>query len=77
VADFEATPTWGSPPLSVAFTNLSTPTSEVDSYTWSFGGGASGSTATAPTHAYTQYGEYSVTLTVSGTAGQNVRVRPA
>ena len=67
-AAFEATPTNGEAPLAVSFFNTSG--GAVTSSQWSFGDGAN-STAMNPTHVYTQPGVYSVTLTVSGPAGND------
>ena len=77
VADFEAAPRLGSAPLTVTFTNLSAPTSEITAYEWDFGDGTPTSAEVEPVHTYTQPGVYTVTLTASGPAGSNVRVRPA
>jgi PKD repeat protein/glucose/arabinose dehydrogenase len=66
-ADFTASVIIGAAPLSVTFTDTSTapsPTSRL----WDFGDGTS-STATNPTHVYTEDGRYTVRLTVSGAAG--------
>lgn len=72
VADFQAEPVAGPPPLSVTFTDLSS--GQIDSYLWDFGDGAS-STAVDPTHIYTATGVYTVSLTVTGPGGGDVRVR--
>ncbi|MBN1999693.1 PKD domain-containing protein, partial [candidate division KSB1 bacterium] len=68
VADFSGNPTSGTAPLSVQFTDLSS--GNITSRTWNFGDGSS-STATNPSHTYTQAGIYSVNLTVSGPDGSN------
>jgi PKD repeat protein len=73
VADFQAEPTTGAPPLDVNFTDLST--GLIDTYLWDFGDGTS-STSANPTHAYTATGIYTVSLTVMGPGGTNVRIRP-
>ena len=80
-ANFTATPRWGSAPLTVTFSNLSGPADEITGYLWDFGDGAT-STAISPTHTYSNtpgspIAAYTVTLTVTGTAGSHVRVRPA
>lgn len=62
VADFSGTPLFGTAPLTVAFTDLSTGTPT--SWAWSFGDGGT-STAQNPTHIYTAPGVYTVTLTAS------------
>jgi PKD repeat protein len=61
-ADFSATPTFGSVPLVVNFsdTSVGTPTT----WAWSFGDGET-STSENPTHTYAQPGAYTVTLTVT------------
>ncbi len=68
-AGFTANVTSGCAPLSVQFTNQSSP--NATSYAWSFPGGTpSSSTAQHPTVVYNTAGTYSVTLTVSNAAGQ-------
>jgi PKD repeat protein len=66
VASFTATPTSGSAPLGVQFTDTSTgvPTS----WLWTFGDGTT-STAQSPFHTYTSAGTYSVTLKASNGSG--------
>ena len=64
--------------LSVQFTDASTGT--VDSWAWTFGDGQ-GSAQENPTHTYPSYGDYLVTLDVSGPAGadhteQTISVAP-
>jgi PKD repeat protein len=68
-ASFVASPTSGSPPLAVQFTDTSvgSPTS----WAWDFGDGAT-STAQNPQHTYTDTGTYSVTLTASNALGSSV-----
>jgi PKD repeat protein len=65
-ADFDAAPTNGSVPLSVAFTDLST--GSPSSWLWEFGDGAT-SGLQHPVHTYTEAGLYSVTLTVANGTG--------
>jgi PKD repeat protein len=71
-AGFSATPTSGSPPLAVSFTDGSTgaPTA----WAWSFGDGTT-STDQNPQHTYTTGGVYTVTLTVTNDAGSDSAVR--
>src|SRR6266550_4052041 len=65
-ADFAASPTSGTAPLAVSFTDVSTggPTS----WSWNFGDGNT-STQQNPTHTYSTAGTYSVSLTVSNATG--------
>ena len=65
-ADFAASPTSGTAPLPVSFTDVSTggPTS----WSWNFGDGNT-STQQNPTHTYSTAGTYSVSLTVSNATG--------
>jgi YD repeat-containing protein len=53
-------------PLTVTFTNLSTPTQAITRAVWSYGDGVISSTlALTHTHTYTQAGVYTVALSVS------------
>lgn len=63
IANFSGTPTSGTVPLTVQFTDSSTngPTS----WSWDFGDGNT-STAQNPSHTYNQEGTYTVSLTVDG-----------
>lgn len=70
-ASFGAAQTNGPAPLLVAFTNTSV---GAQSFVWNFGDG-SGSAEGDPTHAYTNAGIYSVTLTVANSAGTNTLTR--
>jgi gliding motility-associated-like protein len=54
-----------SPPSVVNFNN----TTGATSYVWDFGDGSSTSTQANPSHTYTQYGTYSVTLVATNGAG--------
>lgn len=67
-ASFTASPSSGSAPLGVKFTDSST--GNIKSRTWDFGDGSlADTTSTNPVHTYTKAGKYVVTLTVSdGTA---------
>jgi len=67
-ASFTGTPTSGSVPLTVSFTDASTGT--ITNRLWSFGDGTT-SSATHPSHTYTNTGSYTVSLTVYGTNGSN------
>jgi len=72
LADFAGTPTAGTAPLPVAFTDLSSngPTT----WLWEFGDGAT-SAEQSPSHTYTQPGLYDVTLVVSNAAGSDTYAR--
>ncbi|HED66138.1 MAG TPA: PKD domain-containing protein, partial [Planctomycetes bacterium] len=68
VADFSGTPTSGTEPLTVAFTDLSS--GPVTTWSWDFGDGAT-STAQNPSHVYAAAGSYTVSLTVTGPGGSD------
>jgi PKD repeat protein len=71
-ADFSGTPTSGTAPLTVSFTDLST--GNPTSWSWDFGDGGS-STAQNPNYTYDNAGTYTVTLTVSNADGSDTMVR--
>jgi len=62
IADFSATPTSGSIPLTVAFEDLTA--GDISSWNWTFGDGGT-STSRNPSHTYTIAGSYDVSLTVA------------
>ena len=66
--EFSASPVEGYATLSVTFTDLSSPESEIASRSWDFGDGSS-STDANPTHEYSDRGRYTVTLTVENASG--------
>ena len=66
-AAFTASPTSGSAPLTVAFTDTSTGGAP-SSWSWDFGDGTSSSLAN-PSHTYQQPGSYPVKLTVKNSGG--------
>ena len=68
VAAFAANATSGTAPLAVLFLDEST--NAPTSWVWSFGDGGI-STIQSPVHAYTLAGTYTVTLTVTNSAGSN------
>lgn len=70
VAAFTATPTVGSAPLDVQFTNRSTGT--ISSFYWDFGDGST-SSVQSPQHTYAQPGSYTARLTVAGPGGSASR----
>lgn len=72
VASFSATPTSGTAPLVVNFTDSSQ--GSITSRTWNFGDGTS-STAQDPAHTYANSGTYTVTLTATGPGGSNTATR--
>ncbi len=72
VADFTATPLAGQPPLTVVFTDTSRGT--ITSWLWDFGDGIT-NTEPNPTHEYTTAGTYTVTLTVSGPGGSDMKIK--
>jgi PKD repeat protein len=70
VANFSLTPTSGSAPLTVKFTDQST--GSPTSYQWSFkNDGVINSTVASPTYTYASNGTYSVKLTVTNNSGSN------
>jgi len=70
VANFTATPTSGSAPLTVNFTDQSTNTPT--SWQWDFGDGNT-STVKNPTHTYNNAGSYTVLLTVTNSNGSDTK----
>jgi PKD repeat protein len=73
-AAFSASPLTGTVPLTVTFTNQSSPTQTITSYLWQFGDGLT-STITNPVHSYTATGSYTVALTAYAGAVQNTLTR--
>ena len=72
VANFVGTPTSGTAPLTVTFTDLSTnmPTTWI----WDFGDGSLvNATVQNPVHTYTSNDNYTVSLTATNTAGSNTK----
>ncbi|AAM07055.1 PKD domain-containing protein [Methanosarcina acetivorans] len=72
VANFTATPTSGSAPLAVSFTDQST--NAPTSWVWDFGDDTS-STSQNPTHTYSASGTYTVILTATNIAGTNTTTK--
>jgi PKD repeat protein len=71
-ADFTGDMLAGPAPLTVNFENLSA--GQVDSSSWSFGDGST-SSVISPVHTYDNAGIYSVTLTVTNSAGTDTLTR--
>ncbi|RLC76746.1 MAG: hypothetical protein DRI61_12715 [Chloroflexi bacterium] len=72
-ADFTASPTSGTVPLTVTFTSIVT--GSVSAYAWDFGDGST-STQANPTHVYETPGTYTVVFTATNAAG-STRVEKA
>lgn len=71
-AQFTASPTTGTAPLTVYFTDQST--NSPTSWSWNFGDGET-STAQSPSHIYTSSGTYTVSLTVANAAGSDAETK--
>jgi plastocyanin len=72
MAEFTASPLSGTAPLKVSFANTSS--GDYTSSTWDLGDGST-SRSKNPTHTYEAPGVYTVTLTVSGPGGTDVKTR--
>lgn len=72
VADFFATPNFGTAPLTVSFNDASIGT--ITNRLWDFGDGTTATNAN-PTHTYTNVTSYTVSLTVFGSGGTNKLIR--
>jgi len=73
IADFSGTPTSGTQPLTVAFTDLSGGGPST-SWAWTFGDGGTSSLQN-PSHIYTVAASYEVSLTVTGPGGASTLTR--
>jgi PKD repeat protein len=71
VADFSGSPTSGTAPLQVQFTDEST---GATSWSWNFGDNGT-STAQNPSHTYADAGTYTVSLTATNAAGSDTEVK--
>lgn len=71
VADFTASPTYGSAPLNVSFTDNST---NATSWYWKFGDG-NASTERNPTHNYSTDGDYTAILAVKNSNGWSAKTQ--
>ncbi len=75
LADFSATPTSGTAPLAVVFNNLSS--GSYDSCAWDFGDQQTNASCAATIgHTYTNVGDYTVSLTVSGSGSLDTKTLP-
>ncbi len=72
VANFSGTPTTGAAPLAVTFTDSSTNTPTV--WSWTFGD-SNTSTAQNPSHTYSSVGSYTVALTATNAYGNNTNTK--
>jgi PKD repeat protein len=72
LADFTASPTYGTSPLSVSFQDISTGSPTL--WYWSFGDG-SHTDDQNPTHIYTSGGKFNVSLTVSNANGSDTETK--
>jgi len=73
IADFSANPTSGCAPLTVDFTDQST--GEIDTWDWDFGDGSAHSSAQNPSHTYNSAGDYTVSLTITGSCGSDTETK--
>ena len=71
-ASFTGTPTSGTAPLAVTFTDASS--GSPTSWSWTFGDGGT-STAQSPSHSYAAAGTYTVALTATNAFGSNTLTR--
>ncbi|MBN1479284.1 PKD domain-containing protein [candidate division KSB1 bacterium] len=72
VANFSGSPTTGTAPLSVNFTDQST--NSPTSWSWNFGDGGT-STAQNPSHTYTAVGTFTVSLTATNGCGSDTETK--
>lgn len=63
IASFQQSDTAGCPPLAIQFTDLSTPTGNINSWLWNFGDGGT-SNQQNPNYNYTSSGTYDVSLNI-------------
>jgi len=74
VANFTATPTSGTVPLTVTF--MDTSTGSPTTWNWSFGdGNTTNATVQNPVHTYTRAGTYTVSLNATNEVGSNTTIR--
>ncbi|MFA4859759.1 DUF2341 domain-containing protein [Methanoregula sp.] len=73
IPTFTATPTSGTFPLIVQFTDQTA--GSITAWSWDFGDYSTPSTLQSPAHTYTNAGTYNVTLTATGTGGTNTTIQ--
>ncbi len=73
VANFTATPTSGTAPLTVQFTDTSTGSPTM--WAWDFGDGTTEGLIANPSHTYQNAGTYTVKLTASSAIGSSTKIR--
>jgi PKD repeat protein len=71
VASFSASPTSGTAPLTVTFTDSSTGTINTNGWYWDFGNGTTSTAKNGGAVTYTNPGAYTAKLTVTGPGGSN------
>lgn len=74
-ANFFASPPSGNESLKVWFTDTSMATSGVETWSWDFGDGGTSTAQFPPQHTYKYYGDYTVTLTVTGPDGSDTETK--
>lgn len=74
-ANFTASPSSGTAPVTVYFTNLST--GDFDTCIWVFGDSGTSDDCNDPSHTYNAAGVYTVTLTASGFGGSDMEIKPS
>ena len=72
---FTADTTFGMPPLSISFTDLSSPTGTITEWLWDFGDGESDNVQN-PIHTYDAVGFYTVTLIISDGVHADTLIEP-
>jgi parallel beta-helix repeat protein len=78
VSDFSGTPVTGAFPLTVTFTDQSTPNSgqyAITAWDWNFGDNTPNSNVKSPVHVYQNAGNYDVTLTVTSPGGSDTETK--
>jgi len=73
IADFSGSPTGGTTPLTVSFSDLSS--GNPSSWSWDFGDGSPLSTVQNPSHSYTTANTFTVTLIATNVCGADAEVK--